>query len=264
MQRAARRCRQRFFVHRDGAVAHIANEMQEIVVIEDESDIDMNEPRATAREEAKESLVNADDAQEGPSVRQRRDSSVLYDVPDDWGAWDDFETETLGTLGAQQDNEDMLLAMDGRAKGNLVAKGPATSPAVMNPRHLGQSPMRKPDNPVQDLTGADGAVSMSNMKTKLDLESRADCIGRVAEVFPDICREHVSELYDKATLTHQRQSDIIIEQILDQGLPYPSATERAKVLKRKRIVDPDEEAVSLYGVENRTLAQIDCEYRRLA
>lgn len=266
----ARRCR-RNLVDRNRAVAHNANEMQEmrqgrqqeVVVIDDGSDLDMDESPDDAGQHSKENLTDTDDVHQEASARQRRASSVFYDAQDDWGAWDDFGMEVLAGIDAQQQDQDILLAIQEQNRANVVARDEALRPAVIDHERLRQSPARKPNRTIWDLTREDNeVVSMLDLEIKSEVESRANCVERVAEVFPDICREHVSELYDKAAVKHRKQSNVIIERILDQGSPYPSAMERTKVLKRKRVVDPDEEAANLYGAKNRNLAQVDHDYRK--
>lgn len=71
-------------------------------------------------------------------------------------------------------------------------------------------------------------------------ESKSERIDRVALVFPGICREHVSNLYE----TFSAEPESIVDQILEQignGEPYPKAKETQKllddsnnILKRKR------------------------------
>ncbi|TVY17548.1 E3 ubiquitin-protein ligase [Lachnellula arida] len=78
------------------------------------------------------------------------------------------------------------------------------------------------------------------------LETEAQCIAAVLGLFPDICLDHVSELWNKVS----RSSDRLIEYILDKmekNTPYPKAKDKQKTLKRKREVDEDEAAELKYG-----------------
>jgi len=87
------------------------------------------------------------------------------------------------------------------------------------------------------------------------VESRAECIGQVVAVFPDICRNHCSELYDTSEL---RSSDRMIAHILDKmekGILYPKAKDVQKTLKRKRVVDENEEAAQKYGSADRIMPE---------
>ena len=83
------------------------------------------------------------------------------------------------------------------------------------------------------------------------------CLNAVIEVFPDICHDHVQQLYDAglqdpenlqpAVLMHTPQdiSQGIIMKILDGGGKYPKEKDRIKELKRKRSMklnSDDEEA----------------------
>ena len=76
-------------------------------------------------------------------------------------------------------------------------------------------------------------------------ESRVTSIDHVLAVFPGICRDYVSELYD----TVSSSSGFIIAQILDKvetGTAYPTAKDTQRSLKRKRELDEDEELARKY------------------
>ncbi len=65
------------------------------------------------------------------------------------------------------------------------------------------------------------------------------CIDRVLEVFPDIDREHVRQLYRdrplvmEGGLANSNPSEDLIVKVLDGGI-YPKEADRRKELKRKR------------------------------
>lgn len=83
-----------------------------------------------------------------------------------------------------------------------------------------------------------------------DLETKDDCVAKVLALFPDICSEHVSELFDKVA----HSSDRLIAHILDQmekSGSYPKAKDKQKTRKRKREVDDDEAAELKYGAADR-------------
>jgi TRIAD3 protein (E3 ubiquitin-protein ligase RNF216) len=84
-------------------------------------------------------------------------------------------------------------------------------------------------------------------------EPRAKCVDQVMSVFPGICRDHVSGLYDSVS----QSSDVLIAHILDKmdkGDAYPNAKrEKEKSLKRKRPFDEDEEATRKYGAVDRIM-----------
>lgn len=78
------------------------------------------------------------------------------------------------------------------------------------------------------------------------LETEDDCIAAVLGLFPDICPDHVSELWSKVA----RSSDRLIAHILDKmekSSPYPKAKDKQKTLKRKREIDEDAAAELKYG-----------------
>ena len=88
-----------------------------------------------------------------------------------------------------------------------------------------------------------------------------DCLGRVVEVFPDICHDHVRRLYDtqvlafvpQTTISPQDQiSQLLIVQILDAD-KYPKERDRRKELKRKRSIalDSDEEDAATWTAVER-------------
>jgi hypothetical protein len=83
-----------------------------------------------------------------------------------------------------------------------------------------------------------------------DIETKDDCVASLLALFPDICSEHVSELFDKVAPS----SDGLIAHILDQmekGAPYPKAKDKQKTRKRKREIDDDEAAELKYGAADR-------------
>ncbi|KAI9741460.1 MAG: hypothetical protein M1818_004266 [Claussenomyces sp. TS43310] len=82
-------------------------------------------------------------------------------------------------------------------------------------------------------------------------ETRTQCTDGVLAVFPDICPEYVSKLYDGGV---NQVANKLITQILDNmesGTQYPQAKDTLKSLKRKREMDGDEEAANKYGDINR-------------
>jgi len=86
-------------------------------------------------------------------------------------------------------------------------------------------------------------------------ETRIQCIDHVVAVFPGICRDYVSELYD----TKAQSSDFLIGHIfedkVEKGLLYPTAKNTQKSQKRKRGLDEDEEAARKYGAADRVIAE---------
>lgn len=88
-----------------------------------------------------------------------------------------------------------------------------------------------------------------------------DCLGRVVEVYPDICHDHVQQLYDVQIKSFVLQagvspldqiSQLLILQILDAD-KYPKERDRRKELKRKRSIalDSDEEAAATWTAVER-------------
>jgi hypothetical protein len=82
------------------------------------------------------------------------------------------------------------------------------------------------------------------------VEPQDECVQTVVAVFPGICIDHVSDLYDKMAKSSERLIAHILDQ-MDKGILYPTAKDKAKDLKRKRGVDEDEEAARKYGAADR-------------
>jgi hypothetical protein len=79
------------------------------------------------------------------------------------------------------------------------------------------------------------------------IDHKVECVDDVLGVFPDICRDYVSELYDTGVGEVAEQLIAHILDKLDNGSQYPKAKDKLKTLKRKRELDEDEEAVNKYG-----------------
>jgi hypothetical protein len=79
------------------------------------------------------------------------------------------------------------------------------------------------------------------------VDNKVECVDDVLSVFPDICRDYVSELYDGGVGEIAEQLVAHILDRLDNGSDYPKAKDKLKTLKRKREVDEDEEATNKYG-----------------
>jgi len=83
-------------------------------------------------------------------------------------------------------------------------------------------------------------------------ETKPECIEKVTSVFPDICPDYLDGLYNSTSQT----SGALIAHILDQqdkGTLYPKAKDTRKKLKRKRDLDPDEEAARKYASPDRPM-----------
>lgn len=85
------------------------------------------------------------------------------------------------------------------------------------------------------------------------LESRVECVDIILNMFPDICRDYASELYDTISKSSERLIAHILDK-MDKGTMYPSAKEKQRRLKRKRAVDEDEEAARKYGAVDRIMS----------
>ena len=86
------------------------------------------------------------------------------------------------------------------------------------------------------------------------IETNLECVNMVLTVFPGICPDYVSKLYE----TLSKSSDELIAHVLDQteqGVSYPKAKDMQKTLKRKREVDEDEAAIRRYNDVERVVPQ---------
>jgi hypothetical protein len=103
-------------------------------------------------------------------------------------------------------------------------------------------PPRRPSNPDPDFPS----------------ETKDECINKVLEVFGDICRDHVSGLYDKFSKSSERILAHIVDKI-EKGEGYP----KAKVLKRKRQLTEYEEAAQKYATGDRIVSPDWAKTRQL-
>jgi hypothetical protein len=83
------------------------------------------------------------------------------------------------------------------------------------------------------------------------IDHKVECVDDVLSVFPDICRDYVSRLYDSGVGEIAEQLVAHILDKADNGSDYPKAKDKLKTLKRKREVDEDEEAANKYGSTDR-------------
>jgi hypothetical protein len=98
----------------------------------------------------------------------------------------------------------------------------------------------------------------SNPEPDFPFETKDECIKHVLEVFGDICRDHVSDLYDKVSNSSERILAYIVDKI-EKGESYP----KAKVLKRKRQFTEYEEAAQKYATADRIIPPTYAETRQL-
>jgi hypothetical protein len=98
----------------------------------------------------------------------------------------------------------------------------------------------------------------SNPEPDFPFETKDEFINKVFEVFGDICRDHVSGLYDKVSKSSERILAYIVDKI-ENGESYP----KAKVLKRKRQFTEYEEAAQKYATADRIIPPAYAETRQL-
>jgi hypothetical protein len=99
----------------------------------------------------------------------------------------------------------------------------------------------------QNSDGLDFSVPNPQFSQAAQLSPKEDCVVDVLNVFPDMCREYVSDLYDIGFGKTAEQLVAYVLDQLDNGSGYPKAKDKLRALKRKREVDEDEEALSKYA-----------------
>lgn len=152
----------------------------------------------------------------------------VLDIDDDLGRFEGFDDLDV------RDADLELMMME---EYNQLPRPPAVNAAL---------PLRDSIAPRSQENERAGSPAENHIETKVT------CVDKVLAIFPDICRDHVSNLYD----TLHPTSDHLIAHILDRmdkGESYPSAKEVKKSLKRKRNIDVDEDeaAIQKYGAVDR-------------
>lgn len=88
----------------------------------------------------------------------------------------------------------------------------------------------------EDKTGSNPAMShevVLNNEQQAEATKKA-CLGHVFELFPDICREYVSNQYHSELAKGHVTADGLVLTLLDAEKPYPTEMEKRRDLKRKR------------------------------
>jgi hypothetical protein len=103
----------------------------------------------------------------------------------------------------------------------------------------------------------DGPSSQPPGTSNSQINFKVECVDDVVAVFPDICRDYVSELYDTGVGAIAEPLIAHILDKMDKGTEYPKAKDKLRSLKRKREVDEDEEAAKEYGRVDRDNPGVD-------
>jgi len=223
---------------------------------------------------------------DGPSVNGPRGSRVVIEIPDD----DDDEVVAVPKLASSilskgpvliHNQEQAAYALRGDASIGFARQPPPNS-YPRSPRHgspdiaagweyfndvdeLDQEQLARimmgdfagesqaeAGRALHSVTPPIAEYQSSPEQPAVVMETRIECVDTVLMVFPGICRDYVSELYD----TISESSDRLIAHILDKmdkGTAYPKARDIQKTLKRKRELDEDEEAARKYGAADRII-----------
>ncbi|ESZ90583.1 hypothetical protein SBOR_9034 [Sclerotinia borealis F-4128] len=143
-----------------------------------------------------------------------------------WDGWMD---------GANDEDVDRMLWEDHALRAELNRSSNLYPPQSAAPSDLDQTTQQAARNPPQSI-----------------MEPEVDCINAVVAVFPEICRDHVADLYKSVSSS----SDRLIAHILDEadtGSSYPKAKDTQKSLKRKRERSEEEEAKEKYEAAGRVV-----------
>jgi hypothetical protein len=97
----------------------------------------------------------------------------------------------------------------------------------------------------------DGPADQPSGTSNSQVNFKVECVNDVVAIFPDICRDFVSELYDTEVGATAEPLIAHILDKMDRGIEYPKAKDKIRPLKRKREVDEDEEAAKEYGRADR-------------
>ena len=122
-------------------------------------------------------------------------------------------------------------------------------------------------NAASTETGQHGEAGPSRTQNLSD--TYESCLREILEIFPDISRDHVQQMYNSdigTVIPHQRQGGMaasrLIEKILDGGA-YPKERDRMRELKRKRSdKDVDEEEAAKWKYMH--LRDDPAEYAKVA
>lgn len=213
--------------------------MDEVIYIPDDDDV------PPARRQRRHGSLMASDVEYPSSapVRQRQpeqnahDSAALKQVNGNPpGPGFALPSREMAPAEAFMDDDDFdwnqfVNDQDGTAGSNVPGMIPGADPGLMF--GLDQRSLGIPVLPADPIIRRDG------------------CINEVMNVFPDICRDHVSALYDEGV---GQLSEQLIARILDnveKGTEYPKARDKVKTLKRKRERNAEEEEELSYGSAER-------------
>lgn len=149
-------------------------------------------------------------------------------------AWGDFFLDD-----DEFDAEDFARAIELEQDWRFMAEPPAPALPAMEPR-------------LQAAPAAAAPVQQAPQPADI-AEPKDECVQMVAAVFPGICLDHVSDLYDKIAKASERLIAHVLDQ-MEKGIVYPKAKDKAKDLKRKRDIDENEEAARKYGAPDRVIS----------
>ncbi len=175
-------------------------------------------------------LIDDDPPQIGPAAQTP--ARPVSPPPAQDQAWGDYFLDD-----DEFDAEDFARAIELEQDWRFMAEPPVPALPAMEPR----------------LQAAPAAPTQQAPQPADIAEPKDECVQMVAAVFPGICLDHVSDLYDKIAKASERLIAHVLDQ-MDKGIIYPKAKDKAKDLKRKRDIDENEEAARKYGAPDRIIS----------
>ncbi|PBP17412.1 ring finger protein [Diplocarpon rosae] len=172
-----------------------------------------------------------------PEFRQADPNGVLSPVQNNFGdrgqAWDDYALD-------EEFGDELMAGASGFDQEFAVHPPPPLQPTQAVPAQLQAA------QPCAAQLAPHVPIAEDFM------DSRARCVDNLVNMFPGICRDYVSGLYD----TVSKSSEHLVAHVLDKmekGSSYPNAKDKQKQLKRKRELDEDQEAARKYGASDREI-----------
>jgi hypothetical protein len=110
------------------------------------------------------------------------------------------------------------------------------------------------------LFGFDQSLYESPLLPADPVDHRLACIDQVIVLFPDICRDYVSELYDAGDNQINQTAERLIELILDKGTEYPKPKDKLNSRKRNFQTFTQEEDQEAQKYESMDRGEANTDY----
>lgn len=135
----------------------------------------------------------------------------------------------FGDYFVGDDDEELARAIAAAEKGLAAPVTPLRGPLA------NQQPHDQPPAPAQPPQ----LERVNSVQESLD-----NCLVSLLNLFPGICSDYVTKIYETVSKSSNRLVEYILDKV-EKGTPYPK--NKSKTLKRKRELDPDEELVKKYS-----------------